>query len=265
MALPPDTPPARPNPIAQRDAAQRDVLLREVDEAVRQDELTGLWRRHGRTALIVSIAAILGFGGYLYWRDYREGQREEQSELLVTALDKLDAGQVARANSELAPLAEGSGGPAIAAKLTRAAIALQDGKPKDAVAIYDAVAADSSAPQPYRDLAAVRSVAAQFEDLPPQQVVDRLKALAVPGNPWFGSAGELVAMAHIKQNKPQLAGPLLAEIAKSDEVPESIRSRTRQLAGLLGYDAITDVDATLESMERRDATAAAAPNPAPAQ
>jgi hypothetical protein len=241
--------------LAQRQAAEQDVLLREVDEAVRKDEMSGAVRKYGVAAGLAAVVGLAAFGGYLFWQDHREGQRGEQSELLVTALDKLDAGQVRRADEELAPLAEGEGGLATVARLTRAAIALQDGKPSEATALYDAVATDTSAPQPYRDLATVRSVAAQFDALPPQQVIDRLKPLAVPGAAWFGSAGELVAMAYIKQGKRDLAGPLLAEISKDETVPQSLRSRTRQLAGLLGFDAITDVEATLG--EARQATSAA--------
>lgn len=248
MALTPENEQTRADKLAQRNASEQDVLLREVDEAVRQDELAGAVQRYGKPAAIIAVLGLAAFGGFLFWRDRQENKLEEQSELLVTALDKLDASQVARANEELAPLAAGEGGAALAAQLTRAGIALQDGKPQDAIKLYDAVAANEAAPQPYRDLASIRSVATQFDEMQPQQVIDRLKPLAVPGNPWFGSAGELVAMAYLKQNKPDLAGPLLATVAKDEKVPESLRSRTRQLAGLLGYDAVTDVDATLAQM-----------------
>lgn len=260
MALPPETEQTRTNKTAERENAQQDVLMREVDEAVRKDELESAAKKYGVPAGIAAVVLLAGFGGWLFWDHRQEAAMEEQSELLVTALDKLDAGQVARANEELAGVAEGSGGAAVAAKLTRAGIALQDGKPAEAVKIYDEVAAAGDAPQPYRDLAAIRSVAANFDSLPPQQVVDRLKPLAVPGNPWFGSAGELVAMAYIKQGKHDLAGPLLAEIAKNDDVPESLRSRTRQLAGLLGHDAITDVDETLEGVRAEGGAAPQAAN-----
>ena len=64
-------------------------------------------------------------------------------------------------------------------------------------------------------------------------------------------------MAQLKQGKQQEAGRLFAAIAKDEDVPESIRGRTRQMAGLLGVDAITDVDALLEaegvSRDARDA------------
>jgi len=69
-------------------------------------------------------------------------------------------------------------------------------------------------------------------------VIDRLKPLAVPGKPWFGSAGELVALAYIKQNKTEAAGGILAGIAKDKTVPDTLRRRARQLAGQLGVDAV---------------------------
>jgi hypothetical protein len=76
-------------------------------------------------------------------------------------------------------------------------------------------------------------------------VIARLKPLAKPGNPWFGSAGELVAMAYLKEGKKDLAGPLFAAIAKDEDAPKSMRSRARQMAGVLGYDAVVDVDQLL--------------------
>ena len=129
--------------------------------------------------------------------------------------------------------------------------------------MLESIASDADAPQAYRDLANVRLVALQFDRMEPQQVVDRLKPLATPGNPWFGSAGELVAMAYLAQGQEELAGPLLATIAKDEDVPQTLRSRTRQMAGLLGYDAVVDVDQTLTEM-REETAAANAPVP-PAQ
>ena len=74
----------------------------------------------------------------------------------------------------------------------------------------------------------------------PDAVVARLKPLAVPGNPWFGSAGELVGMAYLKQGNTALAGPLFGAIARDTKTPDTLRARARQEAGLLGYDTIDD-------------------------
>ena len=265
MALPPDTDKNRADQLAARRAAEQDVLLREVDEAVRKDQLGSAAQRYGWLVAGGLVLALAGFGGYLFWQDRREARLEESSEQFVTTLDKLEAGQIDLAKGELATLAEQDGtATAISAKLARAAIALREDRQQEAVALFDEIAADADAPQPYRDLATVRSVATRFEQSEPQQVVDRLKTLATPGNPWFGTAGELVAMAYLKQGKRDLAGPLFAAIAQDETVPRTLRSRTRQMAGLLGYDAVEDVDETLAQMREEDA-AASTPPPAAAQ
>jgi hypothetical protein len=264
VALPPDSEEDRARQLAERRAAEQEVLLREVDEAMRQDQLGSVAKRYGWAIGGALFLVLASFGGYLIWSDRSENQLDERSDKLITTLDKLEAGQIEQAEDDLAELADGSTATAISAKLARAGVALRDNRQQEALALLDEIAKDDDAPQPYRDLATLRSVAVRFEQLPPQQVIDRLKPLATPGNPWFGSAGELVAMAYLKQGKQNLAGPLFAAIAKDEDVPVSLRSRTRQMAGLLGYDAVVDVDETLAELRTQESTAGA-PAPAAAQ
>ena len=68
-------------------------------------------------------------------------------------------------------------------------------------------------------------------------MVDRLKPLAVPGNPWFGSAGEMSGMALLKLGKTDLAGAMFVAVANDKQVPQSLRTRMRQIAGQYGYEA----------------------------
>lgn len=242
MALRPQPPQSRSEQLAQREAAQQDVFLREVDEAVRQDEMLGLFKRYGKSAAAAVVVGLLALAGYLYWDNSRKQSAGEVGEQFTLALDKLDASNLPAADKELVDVAgKGGAGSAAAAKLLRGGIAQQQGKPGDAAKLFAEVAADGKAPQPFRDLATIREVAVKFDSLPPQQVVDRLKPLAVPGNPWFGSAGEMVGIAYMKQNRNDLAGPLFAAISRDKDVPETLRRRTRQMAGLLGVDAIDDV------------------------
>ncbi|MEP0728296.1 MAG: hypothetical protein ABJC40_01590, partial [Parasphingorhabdus sp.] len=141
-----------------------------------------------------------------------------------------------------------------AAQLLQANIALEKEDPEKAIAGYGKVAADESLPKPFRDLALIRQTAAEFDSLTPQQVVDRLKSLAVPGNPWFGSAGEMVAISYLNMEKSDLAGPLFAQLAKDDSVPATIRSRALQMAGVEGIDAVEmDSDDNKPAPENADA------------
>lgn len=233
---------------AKRQIAQEEVLLREIDEAVRQDDLAQFARTYGRPLLGVVIAGVLAFGGYLLWQSREEAAMEAQSEKLVAALDKLQSGDVTDAQALAASLAaEGNGAAATSALMLQAGLAMEQGKRAEAAELFARISADQNAPQALRDLATIREFTATFDTRKPADVIARLKPLAVPGNPWFGSAGELVAIAHLELGQRDQAGVLFGEIAKSEDVPETIRARARQMAGLLGVDAIEDVEALLQS------------------
>jgi hypothetical protein len=242
LALPPENPPSRSEPNASRKTAQQDVLLREVDEALREEEFQGALRRWGILAVGVVVLALAGLGGYLYWQQQSHQAAAEQAEKFTIALDDVEAGRLDEGAAKVdALITESDEATKAAAQLMRGGIAVEQGKPAEAVRLFEAVAADRSAPQVYRDLAAIRAVATNFDAMKPEDVVSRLKPLAQSGKPWFGSAGELVGLAYLKQGRNDLAGPLFAEISRDKEAPETVRSRARQMAGLLGVDAIDDV------------------------
>jgi len=75
----------------------------------------------------------------------------------------------------------------------------------------------------------------------PADVIAQLAPLAKPGSAVFGSAGELVAMAQLEAGNRAAAGQLFAGIAKDEDQAETLRSRARQMAGLMGVDAVVDV------------------------
>ena len=237
MALVPSNPQSPSNPRAE---AQQGVFLREVDDALREDQLYGALKRYGLPLGLAVALGLLGLAGYLGWDHYDAGRRGELGEKVTLAIDDIEKGKDKEALAAIAPLAEEGGGYGATARLLQAGSAQKDGKGDEAAKQFAAIAADGSVSQPLRDLATIREVAVNFEKLPPQQVIDRLKPYAVPGNPWFGSAGELVGLAYIKQGRADLAGPLFGSIAKDKQVPDSLRRRARQLAGLLGVDAVED-------------------------
>lgn len=233
--------------------------MREVDEAVRQDEAAEFARRYGIAIVVLVVLALAAFGGWLWWQNHRENKLERGSEEFIQALDQLDAGNRAAADAQLEPIAQkGSPAAAAGARMLQAGILQEKGDRAGAAKAFFAIADDKDAPEAYRNLAAIRGVTSSFDSMKPEDVIARLKPLAAPGNPWFGSAGELVAMAYLKQGKEDLAGPLFASIAKDKDAPQSLQVRARQMAGVLGYDAVTDVDQVLAE-QRRPVQPAGAP------
>jgi hypothetical protein len=144
---------------------------------------------------------------------------------------------------QLDPLAESRSKAVRASALfTAAAVALEQNDHKLAIAKYREIAGDDGLPKPYRDAGLIRQTALEFDQIKPDEVISRLQPFAKPGNPWFGSTGEMTALAMIKQGKKDEAGRLFAAIAKDKTVPQSIRARAVQIAGSLGIDASSALD-----------------------
>lgn len=219
--------------------ATDDAFVREVDEEVRRDQLSQLWTRYGRWTLIGVGLFLVALAGTLYWRESQSEAAGKAGESMVAALGHIDAGNPDAAKADLARLAASSNaGYAAVARLTQAAIAARNADTDGAVKLYTDVATDTGVAQPFRDLATIRKAMLQFDTVPPAQMAATLRPLAAPGSAWFGTAGELLAVAYLRDGKPALAGPLFAAIAKDDTAPPSIRARSSQMASSLGYDPL---------------------------
>jgi hypothetical protein len=226
-----------------------ESFVREVDENLRRDQAQEFMKTYGPWIVGAALLFLAAVAGWIYWQDRQAAQAEAQTEQLSAIMTGIGAGQAANADRQLKPLTESdAGGVRAAARLTRAAVALEKADRTTAIAEYRALMDDDGLAQPYRDLANIRATALEFDQMKPQDVIARLEPLAVAGNPWFGSAGELTAMAMLKQGRKSEAGRMFAAIAADNQVPGSIRSRAVQIAGTLGIDA----SASLPNAARQD-------------
>lgn len=224
-----------------------EAFLREVDEEYRRDQMLGVWKRYGRVIIGAIVVGLLALAGWLFWQNHTTGMAGQRGEEYDAALQLLQQSQVGQALPALDKVAQGKNdGYAALARISEGNLMLERNDAKGAVAKFAAVVNDQSVAQPYRDLALVRQTAAEFDALKPEVVIQRLGTLANPDSPWFGTAGEMVAAAYLKSGNRAAAGKLFAQIAQGgDTVPESIRQRAVQLAGVLG------VDATVQSKEAK--------------
>lgn len=215
-----------------------EAFLREVDEELRRDQLQSFWKRWGRWIVVGVLAGLALFASYLWWENDQATKAGIEGETLSQALDALGAGDSPQAEAQLKTLsASKNDGYRASAKMALASLMIQRGDLKGSAAAFGGIVADTKLAQPWRDLALVRQTATEFDTLKPDVVITRLQPLAVSGNNWFGSAGELVAAAYLKLGKPELAAKIYSDMGKDETVPESIRSRAVQLASGLGAKA----------------------------
>ena len=221
-----------------------ETFLREVDENLRRDQLRDFGRRYGGWLIAAVVLFLAAVGGWLYWQDRQRAAAAGNSEVLAQIYTDIGAGRMTNVPQRLDALAgDGKGAVRASALFTRAAVALEQRDRATATARFHEIAADEDLAPPYRDHGLIRATSLEFDALKPEQVIARMEPLAKAGNPWFGSAGELTAMALIKQGKKSQAGQLFAAIAADRQVPASIRARAVQIAGTLGVDASASLPA----------------------
>jgi hypothetical protein len=222
---------------------QDDVFLREVDDAVRQDQLASFAKRYGAIVAVGIVALLAAFGGWLYYGQHSERKAGERGETYVQALDRIEGGNPKVAADALAELKTAGTPPYdAAARFTQANVALEAGDKKRAGALLGAIAADASVDQVFRDLATVRQTAVAFDTLKPDAIIARLKPLATSDSPWFGPAAEMTAIAHLRKKERGEAGRIFADIAAHEGIEPSLKSRAVQMAGTLGIDAVAADD-----------------------
>jgi hypothetical protein len=237
-----------------------DTFMREVDEELRKERLNTIVSRYG-WAIVGAIVLLLGaVGGYIWWQDRQEKQAATQGEALLEALDSMESGNRNAAAAKVGPLAESDvEGYRVAALFARASSQAEAGQNPAAIATLKSIADNQQIAEPYRQAALVRQTALEYDQLQPRIVIQRLGPLARPGQAWFGTAGEMVGIAHLRMRRPDLAGPLFKQIGEDRTVPSSIRTRAVQMAGSLGFNAVPEPSA------RPGGQPAGQPGPAPAR
>ena len=166
-------------------------IFREVEEDLRQERAKALWRRFGPYFLALCLAVVAATGGRVLWRDWQESERLEASAAYEAAAAQARTGELALAAGRFRELAQDTGtGYAVLARLQAAASLAATDALNDAVALYDAIAADDGNPELLRDLARLYAGMLLVDRGGADEARRRLEPLALPGNDWRGLARE---------------------------------------------------------------------------
>lgn len=211
-----------------------DVFVREVDDAVREDQLKTFWDRYGKLLLAALVIGLIGYGGYLYYSHSKVQDAGVTSETYYRALEAGNAGNAAVADKELAAMVK-DGDPAYqsAALMTQAGLAMQKNDIAKAAEYYGQVATNEQAPQTFRDVALIRQMSLLLDKEKPETIIARVSPIAKPDHPMYGSASELIALAYLKQGKEADAAKIYKQIAATESVPDGLKTRSQQMAGML--------------------------------
>lgn len=212
-------------------------IFDEVDEELRADRATKLFKRYAGWLLALAVLIVVGAGGWQVWRWYDLKQRTALAESYLAAMRTADSKGAARQQAEAqfaAVAARASGGYRDLALLRVAALKAESGDLAGASALWDQVAGDGQADSLLRDLANLQWALHQIDSGDPALVAARLDRLTAPGNPWRPMAEEAQAMLALRQGKAEAARDALKRVAEDITAPEGSRVRAERILTQLG-------------------------------
>ena len=208
-------------------------IFHEVDEEVRRERLKKLWDRYGIYAIAVAVLVVAGIAawrGYEYWVAKRAAAAGAAFEAALTLSEQ---GKFAEAEAALAKIAaEAPAGYRLLARM-RAAAALAQIKPADAVKAYDELSADASLGAIWQDLAAVRAGMLLVDTASLADMRRRLDPAAEPARSFRHTARELLALSAWRNHDLTAARRYLDMITADAESPVGTRARAEVLSGMI--------------------------------
>ncbi len=209
-------------------------FIREVDEAVRQDQYKKLWDQYGVYALVAALLVVAGVAAYKGWTYWRERQAGESGAKFSQALAMDEGPDAAKAKDLFTSLAEnGPRGYRALARFQLAAAEAKAGDTDKAVADYDALANDPSVDDILRGHATLQAAALRLDKADYAEMQQRLKGLVDSNSSWSFSAHELLGLSAYRTNDMREAEKQFSALLANQATPPNLRERADMMLALI--------------------------------
>lgn len=208
-----------------------ESLFREVDEEVRQDQYKKIWDRYGNLLMAMAFAIVAGVGGVKGWQYYQQKQAESAAVVYADAVKKAADGKYDDAASALAAI--NHGGFAQLAELRKAGDLAQQGKRDEAVAAYDAFAANGAHDPAFIDMARIRAGYLLTDTLKPDELLTRLGPYDKDDQVWRHAAREIFGLSAWRTADYAMADRYMTALYNDPATPPAMRQRAQMMMQLL--------------------------------
>ena len=239
-------------------AQQDDGFLREIEEEIRRERLEKIWRQYGTYIIAAAALIVVGVFGFKYMESRQIAAAQSQGARYEEALALASENKEGSATKEFETISKGSGGYAQLAQLHLAGLLMKDGKKKEALGVYEALAKDGGADELLRNFAKLQAAALSLDQADFTEMQNRLNPLIGDESAFRYSARELLGLAAFKAGKTNEARLLLTPLMVDQKTPQSIVERAQIV---LAEIATGELEKKSESAAPADSGTAAAEAP----
>lgn len=216
-------------------ADESDLLLREIEDDLRQDQANKIWTTYGKYIVGLAVLIVAGVAAFQGWKSYDLQTRQEAGEMFAAAQKLVEEDKTEEALTAFSQIAEKGDGYALLARFRTAALKRNQGDLAGALADYAALASQSDIAPYYKNMAIIQGALAEL-DSPSgaSQLLSQVESLNDATNPWRHSAREILGLNALKNGNKTDALTYLKAIAEDATAPQTIKSRTEELLKIIG-------------------------------
>jgi hypothetical protein len=210
-------------------------IFDEVEEELREERMHALLKKYAGVLIAAALLVIGGVAGWKAWLWYQDRRDLAAANTYLSASAMAEAAGAGGTNRPAAiagfqaVVTNAPEGYRVLAQLQEAALLADSGDLAGASALWDEVAADSSADPLLRGLANLTWCIRNADKGDPAVLEGRLKPLAAAGSPWRSLAQEQLALLELRQGHTGAAKTQLKQLAEDTTAPAGVRNR----AGIL--------------------------------
>jgi hypothetical protein len=201
-------------------------LFQEIDDELRQDKASRLWKLYGKYFIAAAIIIITSVGGYKFWQQKQLDDGEKASIAYEAALARSASGDFKGAIDQLNEKALGiTPGYAALSQMQKANLAMKIKDFEAALITYKDIAENDDYPQSIKEWASFRHAAVRVEKQIDSNASADLDKLIATDSPWRFLAKEIKAIKEIETGNNSEAKAIFSELADDENAPERLRVR----------------------------------------
>lgn len=211
-----------------------DDIFKEVDEELREERLTKIWKRIGPYVIGILSGAIIITSAVIGYREYDETQRQNWGVQFAEAMNLSEEGNWQESLDLFETLTEKTNlGYKTLSLFQAASLYARNGNKEKALEIYQSLE-NEALDENFRDLATLMLIYLQFDNADPEILEKRIEKLASKGNPWYYNAVELKGFLFAKQKNKEKQIEIFNILSKDNKAPEGVRTRANDMLAILG-------------------------------
>ena len=211
-----------------------DDIFKEVDEELREERLTKIWKRIGPYVIGILSGTIIITSAVIGYREYDETQRQNWGVQFAEAMNLSEEGNWQESLDLFETLTEKTNlGYKTLSLFQAASLYARNGNKEKALEIYQSLESEAL-DENFRDLATLMLIYLQFDNADPEILEKRIEKLASKGNPWYYNAVELKGFLFAKQKNKEKQIEIFNILSKDNKAPEGVRTRANDMLAILG-------------------------------